>query len=293
MHCVLLADLAATLSQHGPAILYRCDTVPSEAITRYWTSSRTRVDLWHQAMARYKLADQYANSSDLRAWWSDHLVVLEEILVSEILTRVISAIAVGMEDAKDSDEISPITHAIYLTHLEARNRVQELMLYGRGISVSEAVRLNRLRQGVERWTDTLIGRMAAMKPQMIRYAIDPKRASEHASEMRQCSSRRSLMTSNWLLNASMHDTISRRTSKATALPQANHGVANSVLLMLRPDLFDSVGALKSIWLHRLQIDSERADRVLHGLGEKDNAPTSRTADGFDAVRDPNFERWYL
>ena len=291
MHCVLLADLAALVSQHGPAILYRHDSISPEALTHYWTSSRGRFDLWHQTMARYKRAQATTDWIALRRWWREHVVVLEEVLVSEMLTRVIASIAAGLDDAAGRDEISPVTHAVYLTHLDARNRVQQLMLDGRGCSVPDAVRLNRLRKGVERWTDAMIGRMSVRNPRLVHYSVDPSRAAAHAEEMRAYGQAAARETAVWLMNAAMHDTLVQRTSANTALPQANRSIANSIMLMLRPDLFDSVGSLKSLWLHRMQIDSARTDRVLDELLATDLNDAS-TASGVEVTHDSMFARWY-
>lgn len=292
MHCVLIADIAALVSQHGPAILYRRDAIPPEAVTHYWASSRTRLDLWHQTMSRYRSAEQSGDSMALRRWWREHIVVLEEVFVSEMLTRVIAALAAGFDDRGEADEISPVTHAIYLTHLEARNRVQQLMLFGRGNSVQNAVRLNRLRRGVERWTDALIGRMSVQTPSTIRYAIDPQRANDYAEEMRGYGYGPPRDTVCWLMNAAMRDMLQQRTTETAALPEANRNVAQSILLMLRPDLFDSVGTLKSLWLHRLQIDTDRTDRVIDELNAC-NIDHATTAKGIEMTHESYFERWYM
>ena len=42
---------------------------------------------------------------------------MEEILVSEMLTRVIAALGAGMDASSEDEEVSPVTHAILLNHL--------------------------------------------------------------------------------------------------------------------------------------------------------------------------------
>ena len=160
MHCVLTADLASLVSEHGPAIVRSRSTFTPTAVAGYWASSRNRLELWHQTLARYRRAEESGEFHALRDWWRDHVVVLEEVLVTEILTRLIAALAATIESESGAEEISPVTHAVHTSHIEARNRVQKIMLYGRGNSIEDAVRLNRLRQAVERWTDAMIGRMA-------------------------------------------------------------------------------------------------------------------------------------
>ena len=292
MHCVLTADLAALLSHHGPAILYLREAVPPEAVAQYWTSSRNRFELWHQTLARYRAAEKDDDFQSLRQWWQDHVAVMEEVLVTEMLTRVIASIAAGLEDECDQQEISPVTHAVHLSHLEARNRVQQIMLFGRGNSVQDAVRLNRLRRGVERWTDVMIGRLSVESSNALRYAVEPLRAKEYCEEARAVGHGPARETSAWLMGASMHDMLRRRVSDHAALPAANQAVTKSVMLMLRPELFDSVGTLKSLWLHRLEIGTERTDQMIDELNAPDiNEAT--TAIGVEMFNEPYFERWYM
>jgi hypothetical protein len=250
MHCVQLADLAAIISLGGPAIMYRQEAVSSQAITEYWTSSRTRFELWHGAMARYQRSEASSDWIRMRGWWQEHTGVIEEILVSEILTRVVAAIAVGLDRHRDPQDLVPVTHSVYLSHIEAKNRVQHLMLFGRGNTVQNAVRLNRLRKGVERWIDTLIGRLWGNSSFECGYAIDPSRASDHAIDVREAAATHARTTTDWLLSAAMHDMLTRRTTPSSSLPNANQRVADSVLLMLQPALFDGVGTFKSVRMHR-------------------------------------------
>ena len=293
MHSVLIADLAALASQHGPAIVRAHEEVPPEAVVQYWATSRNRMELWHQALTRYRSAQGTGDSVAMRNWWHEHLVVMEEVLVTDMLTRVVAALALGLDESSDrEDEVSPVTHCIHLSHLDASNRVQKMMIRGRGSSVEDAVRLNRLRRGVERWTDVLIGRMSFQSPCTIQYAFDGARAKQFAHETRGYPSGPARDTAAWLMNAAMHDMLRRRTSTKAALPEANRAVATSVLMMMRPEHFDSVGVLKSLWMNRLTAGTSRADRIIDELMAAD-IDQAETATGVEMVCEPYFARWYL
>jgi len=299
MHCVLTADLAALLSHHGPAILQRREMIPADALVSYWAASKSRFELWHRSMARYRHCEQTSDSDALRRWWHEHVVVMEEVLVTDMLTRVVAALACGLEAETQQQEMVPVTHAIHLSHLEARNRVQKIMLFGRGNSVHDSIRLNRLRQGVERWTDAMIGRMPMQCDAMLQYAIDPDRAAEYASEVRGYGHGDARRTATWLMNAAMHDLLRRRTSSTAALPQANRDVSQSVMQMLRPELFDDVGILKSLWLHRFEMGTEKTDQLIDALsfGEgtsfhAKNKVTGEPGQSFPP-HDPQLARWYF
>jgi hypothetical protein len=291
MHCVLLADLAALISQHGAGVLYSRDTIPPEAMTAYWTATRNRLDLWHQVLKRHQVASEKGDFLELRNWWNQHLGVLEEILVSELLCRVIATLAANLDAKESVEEWSPVTHAIYLSHIEVTNRVQRILLGGRGHGVSDAVRLNRLRMGVSKWVDPLVGRMMNSEFDSLQYAIEPMRAEKFGEDFRSLSPGTARRMSAFLMNASMSEMLRYRTGDVPALPSANAAVGRSVMLMLRPDLFDSVGVLKSLWLHRLQSGADRADRVVEELSS--NNLDGESAGALETMHHTCFQRWYM
>ncbi len=289
MHCITLAELAAILAQHAPAIVYRRPSIPSEAIVQYWAGSRGRFELWHQAMARYRNAERAGDAILLRRWWREHILFLEEVLVSEMLTRVVAAIGYALDARGETDEVAPITHAIQLSHLEATNRVQHLMLRGRGSTVQDAVRLNRLRTGVERWTDALLGRISDDSAGLARYGFDQARVKSHAQEMRTYGFGAARETALWLMNAAMRDMLCRRTSPHTALPEANRNIAESVMMMLQNDLFDDLGTLKSLQRHRIDWDHQYGETAPVEAVE----PDKQSSHAIDDYFQNDMQRWHI
>lgn len=291
MHVVQLAELAAVLAHHGPALLYRHAAIPPEAINGYWTASRLRMDLWNQTLARFNRAKSSGNHYRMRCWWQDHIGVLEEILTSELLTRVVVAIADGSDRAGGRDDFSPIAQAIHLSHLEACNRVQSAILDRRGCSVQDAVRLNQLRCMIERWIDVLVGHLSGADPELVRYGIDEKRVRSHASDASDMVASPGRETLSWLTRASMIDGLRRKVSRTPSLPQANREVANSAMMILRPDLFDSVGTLKSLWMHRIERDSDRTDQMIEDYLRLD-VDQSPTAAAYDVIHAAALAQWF-
>ncbi|TWU24195.1 hypothetical protein Pla52o_21210 [Novipirellula galeiformis] len=260
MHAVFLADLAAMISQNAPSIAFRQNIDMSAAVTNYWTHTRARFELWHHAITRYRYAEQGGEGAAIREWWNRHSILLEEILVSEILCRVIAALGKTMDVEKGIDDVSPITDTVFRSHLEVCSRVHHLMLFGRGSSVRNTVRLNRLRQGVERWTDALLGRMIPYNKSALGYAIDPDRATAYAEECVENEAWAQRETSCLLFNTAMHEMLVQRSTPHAALPRANQRVADSVMGMFNRDVFDSVGVLKSRWLRELENNAGTEDR---------------------------------
>lgn len=315
MHCIQLAELAAKLADWGPSLIYRKNSLRSEAVVDYWVASKTRLDLWHHAISKNRKAARGGDWVRLHQWWELHLPLMEEILVSDVLARVVAAIADASERygsdpdsphgdtvhntksgvaaiSEDGNDISPIAHAVHLNHLEIRNRVQQLMLNNRGCRVSDAVRLNRLRKAIESWTDAWLGRMAAIDPDSAAYGFVQHRVRSHADDAQTCRSDRASAPLTTLMMASMRSSLRRCSRPQPALPESNRRIAESVLAMLSPALFDDVGFVKSISHHRVEVDHLTGDRRPAEKKRSEPMDPPKTTEAPDACRDA-FERWYL
>ncbi len=241
MHSTQIARLAAHVADRAtPLARLKCVTDPA-AITNYWVASRKRLDLWHHGLARHSYFEAAGRPLALRVWWKEHAAMIEEILVSEMLTRVFAAFASVSDATANCIEMSPITHSIFQSHLEARNRALQMILFGRGATVSQTVGLNRLRRTSERWTDLLIGQMAATRCDAILYGFDPQRVEDQAVEYRSIHCERELRGIRTFIDSSLVIAVRSRTSSVAALPHANAQVARAVLGFFAPTSFDSIG----------------------------------------------------
>lgn len=325
MHCTTLADLAAIIAQQGPSIVVRSDSIPASRLTNYWVAFRSRLDLWHQAMSRNRVAHEKGDWVGLQYWWNDHIGVLEEILVTDMLTRVVAGLsaAVDAETTRrvevasgdsSTDEAATdraaITHAIHVNHLEARNRVQLLMVNNRGCRVADAVRLNQLRRLTERWTDTWLGRLSIRQPDVVRYAFDPQRVTECAIDFREtdheCAepgTHKHSRLSDGLMQACMQSAISRQTDSRPSLPAANAAIAHAVLGLMPVGLFDDWGVPKSLTRCRSEQDhrwsDQSPDRLHETIFPAQEAISPSTRDANAEADEPSkdmtngFHRWYL
>jgi len=246
MHCIALAELASLLAHQAPAIFRLRPAIPADSLTRYWIQSRHRLDQWHHGLAGYTSLENAGRPLAMQAWWDDHAPMLEEIIVSESLTRVFAAIGFGIDLARNQREVEPVTHSVYLSHLEARNRVLQLLLFGRGGSVMQAMSLNRLRRASERWTDRLLAPIVSIHANASCYAVDPQRAIAYSNEWTEDNHTETQAMFAWLSQAAMRATLAARTGTLAALPIANREVSQSIIACLQHECFDSLGLLKSL-----------------------------------------------
>jgi hypothetical protein len=291
MHAAELLDLASILALHGPSLLYRRELIPPVALQEYWTASRSRFDAWHEWIANHREATAAEPLASLFGSGVPQSGIVEEVLLSEPLTRVYAALGAALDEQRHDEEISPVTHSVYLSHLETRSRVLRLMLDSRRLTLDQAVQLNKLRATAERWCDALLGQLGSEHLEAAhRYGFDPPRVTAFAEDVRQLPAGAARETAAWLTSVAMRDSLLRRSHGRPVFPAANRLVADAVLLSLRPDLFDSVGRCKSLWLHRLEKGAEQADRVLDSLAQADISGASILW-GYEAVRGAPFGRW--
>lgn len=252
MHCIELAELASLLAYHAPALFALRPSIDQDALTRYWVQSRQRLDQWHKVIAEYSSLETAGRPLAMQVWWDEHEALLEEILVSETLTRVFAAVGVGLDAVTDQREVEPVTHSVFLSHLEARNRVLQLILFGRGGSITQTMELNRLRRASERWTDRILAPIIACHYATHAYAVDAQRAIAYAHEWRESADTQSQAISATLARAAMQATLATRTRQHGVLTHSNREVAQAVIACLHADAFDSLGLLKSVAAIRIQ-----------------------------------------
>ncbi|MEM0925016.1 MAG: hypothetical protein AAGJ83_03175 [Planctomycetota bacterium] len=187
--------------------------------------------------------------------------MLEEILVSELLSRVIAAVGASLMGKRESSpteaeiNFETIVRGVYQAHNEASHRAIQILSEATGSSTPDRVRLNRLRHGIERWVDWLIGRVGGDLKATKEYCVDVERAIQFRNEVREGIHGSEHDVTTWLMNASMREMLSRRTHESALLPRANQKVAEAAIGLFRPELFDDFGVPKSLWLQRLQTEA--------------------------------------
>lgn len=289
MHCIELARIATLISAQGPAIAIARPKISSGAMTGYWVAARQRTELWNHGLGRLNELQEFGRPMMIDQWWEDHTAMVEEILISEILTRVMAATGATLDADVAESDVEPVTESVFVSHLESRNRVLRILLFGRGRSVDEAQRLNRLRRCVERWTDYLLGPLIQIRPEAVAYAIDPVRATTFAGESAWEQGEGFGDTIAWLTTSTIAMSLSSLCERRPALPQANRQVGDAVLACLRPELFDSLGIPHTAQTQRIRSGRSPESEPIERPGQSHwlfHSPKHRPPT-------PNLVRWTL
>ncbi|MEX2092316.1 MAG: hypothetical protein WD971_06545, partial [Pirellulales bacterium] len=122
MHAHELSDLAALVAVHGEQLVVADAATMDHALAAYWRASRCRLDRWCRSLA---LATKH---DDRGHWTQNEIGSVEEILVSEILSRVVAALAVAHDERHAANESAPVARNIFNSHLDVKRRTIALVV---------------------------------------------------------------------------------------------------------------------------------------------------------------------
>jgi len=250
MHARELVELAAIVSAHGAVLIRGTRRLSSSGVQQYWTESKCRLDRWFRSLRTFAHEAATAGSDGGRGQWPFIRSVLEEIITGEMLTRVWATVLCACDRQQGTLEAEPIARSIMIGHLEARHRVLMLLVRGPGVDAEAAVRLNHLRRRTERWTDLLVGYLAELDA-TAEFAFEPSRAQDFARDLRFQSSRPGGRHAWPLVLSSLRAGYRQGLSAVSPNADLNARIATAILACFPPELFDSPGQFRSLWLLRL------------------------------------------
>lgn len=264
MHVRELVETSCWVADNAPAFVAFSGPIAMELIEGYWAASRCRLDRWSLALKSLSTSKAPVGPSLLQRKRPARVPLIEEILVSEVLTRVWTAVAAAHDERRRRSELGPVCRSIFIGHLEARNRALQLLVNHNYTALEEAVALNRLRRRCERWTDLLLSRVAGLVD-IKDLAFDVERINDFQAELG-IGSTNSGSTLAWqIVLGSIRASFASGLSKDSPCADLNAKIASSILACLSRDLFDATGQLKSPWIHRIERVSEDTQGMIDQL----------------------------
>jgi hypothetical protein len=265
MHLCQFVDAALHVATHGPARICSGQPISADALCEYWTASKIRGERWSRSLKR--LANQRASGRTPRQV-AQGRALLEEILVTEIFTRVWTAVGSACDQAGDA---APVLRNVWLAHQESRHRVLRLLFAKAALPTVEAVAVNRVRRCAERWTDVLLAYLSS-HASVAGFAFSTRRVREFAYEQRHASH----PGLGWeLMQASLRLALRQTLSPNSPNEDCQRQIATAVLRCFPRECFDATGLPKSRWLVQMeQLTNETEGLLRHLFNEDDPAPLS-------------------
>ncbi len=174
-------EIAALVSACSPRVIDGGQCLPEGTLEKFWDRSQRRLKLWLSALNHYQREYLRVPPDEHLQLWNDLEPVLEDIFVSEVLTRVWGAVLTAMDQVRGTRVSEPIARNVLIGHLDARKRALQLLVTDTSLNVSHLSNIDRIRRRVERWTDLLLGHLVE-RHQVDDFAFDPIRAREFGAQ---------------------------------------------------------------------------------------------------------------
>jgi hypothetical protein len=251
MHTREILELAALVTEQGPVLVRSAEEVPEENIAAYWSASRCRLNRWHSELKRATapIAAPHPVSSASRPP-SPLRGVIEEILASEVLTRVWTAVLCAHDRRRDTDLAGSVAQSVLAAHAEARHRVLTLLSGASGLAAEEAMRLDQLRHRTERWTDVLLGQLATLGD-VGQFAFEPERTADFAEDLKLEVREDAGRLVCPLLVSAMRAAFRRGLTAVSPNADLNAKIAATIVAYFPPELLDAAGVPQSLWMLRV------------------------------------------
>ncbi|HZZ28182.1 MAG TPA: hypothetical protein VFE46_09275 [Pirellulales bacterium] len=273
MHARELIDLAVFVASQGPVLIGSVRQVPTAALAQYWTVSKCRLDRWNRTLR--EVQPPSASCTEETVGVRNLQAVCAEILVSEMLTRVWSSILTAMDYVAGSSEAQPVAASVMAGHLEASNRVLNLISYNPQ-NAENGGGLNHLRRLTERWTDLLLGSLGSLI-HAASFAHDAARTEEFSRDFDR-SHQPQVRARAWhLIATSLRATFDAHLRGVTPNTDLNNSIAGAILICFPGYLFDSTGVYHSLWNLRLSAVATDTQAMVDQLLAADSPPKASAA----------------
>lgn len=232
-----LAELTALVALQGQRLIADGAPASDRSLQPYLSHSRDRVRHWRRILQRSQqlIAESPARSAE------QVLALFSEVLVTEMLTRVWTAVLTASDLQSQRIHAEPIARHVLVGVLEMRRCILEELLTGDGLPLGTLLQADQIRRKCDRWTDLLIGELA-LTQDVSRFAIDPVRAREFRDQSRGSGHGERQVT--WaLLQAGLARAIPQQTVDAE-VTAAHRGVVDAILSSLPDDPRNAAGRLR-------------------------------------------------
>jgi len=249
-----LVELASLVAYHGDAFLRSTTGMSRSGVESYWSASRNRLNDWSESLKQLETtAKQIAYREHQEQFadevWNKTLPLIEEILTSEILTRVWTAIGCELDRRSSTEEIEPFVRSTLVGHLEIRHRLLRLVFNKLKLTDDHLRQIDQIRRRAEKWNDILLGYLVNCC-QVEEFAFDVNRVLDFASSLHTQSP--SSETTRALLLASLRSSFTEGFTGKCPNPKSNEKICEAILASFGSDIFDSTGQFQSLWEVRLR-----------------------------------------
>ncbi len=235
MHARWLVDVAALLAYHVPAMAEQAKPLSRDAINRYWIASRQRIDQWNKTLHEYRECLDETGASYRSLIWRQLQSTMEEVFLSDVLVRTMCAVTKYLEAKTIDLDSYAIAASVFAGQEDSRNRCLHLMTTGVGQPLEISIRLNRVRQSMETWSDNLVSMID--EPTSVSTFSFTKAPIDLAEQDDPLRTRQRKLRWQFMISG-CQQWISQNCTSISANPEQNESIHRAAFSLLQPDWMD-------------------------------------------------------
>jgi hypothetical protein len=201
--------------------------------------------------------------ADTPSW----LAMMDEIICSEMLTRVWTGVLTAYDQVYSTHTTGPIGQSILIGHVEARNQVLRYLVEKMRDDRLASSRLNRIWRRTGRWTDLLLGYLVVVYD-VSSIAPHPERAAEFGDDLRRQSVQADARRGWQLVLASLRSAFAvsgKGGERPGSTAHFNARIASSIFACMKPEWLDAVELRDPLWLARVGATTCKAEGMIDEL----------------------------
>lgn len=237
MHAQDLLQLAAILAVQSPNL----KVAPASSYFRpYWSASKQRIDSWNRELRLH---------SKKKTTCFNLTEILQEIILSEPLTRIWTAIITSGSDVQAEKETVAAAKRMMNLHLNVHYRAIALLSKS-NVHEADVVELLKLNNRTERWTDLLLAYVGQIYPAS-HLAPNPERSLDFLQDLQDQSGRSGHDVSSAITLATMRETICCNISRPSPHASLNFQIGATIVDSCATRDLEAEGLFESLWAVRL------------------------------------------
>ena len=261
------AETAALSVVNAEVIIRGNGLLPNINLQEYWQNARHRLTGWRRRLDRCSDWTRGFLPEESQVHWDRALRVLQEVFVSEILTRVWAGVLTAADRQRGVSHAEPIARSVFVSHLQLRRRALEFMLDCPDSSLTEIARIDRVRRRCERWNDMFLGPLLAEHP-VAEFCFEPDRSDPLEAGSLSASSAPDRLIAWKLVLAGVRKALPRSESTRVFDPETSKAILASVVGVFPPSAPQTIGIAGSSWQGSTQRDARTS-----GLSLAEPLPT--------------------
>ncbi|MCX7419301.1 MAG: hypothetical protein NT013_07160 [Planctomycetia bacterium] len=176
MNQQMFVEFTALVAAQASLVIEGTNAIPDGPLWVFWQHSQAVLRRWRGLI---EIASQQSD----RTVSPQVLDIAEQVLITEMLTRVWGTVLTACDLQRDQRHCAQIARSVLNTHQQCRVSVLRLLVHANSVPSERMAELDRLRRRVERWTDLLIGPYVERFGEPLdAFAFDLRRARDFGEE---------------------------------------------------------------------------------------------------------------